>query len=67
MVEAGGVHVPLPLTFLFADTGISQPYCLGTGTSVALQIQGRVAGILAVIDLLASSVLDGCHSAPAGC
>lgn len=64
MVEAGGLRVPVPLMFLFADTGVSQTYCLGTGASVALQIQGRVAGILAAIYLLASSVLDGCHSAP---
>jgi len=31
---------------------------------VALQIQGCVVGILAVINLLACFLLDGCHSAP---
>lgn len=60
MLEGGG----LPLIFLVVvDNGVSKICYLGPGTSVALQIQCRVVGILPVMHLLAGFLLDGCHSA----
>lgn len=52
-------------TFLIGvNTGVSQICCVGPGASVALQVQGCVVGILAVLHALAAFSLDGCHSAP---
>lgn len=65
MLEGGGLHDIVPLMFLVGvDNGVSQICCLGPGASVALQTQGHVVGILAVMHLLADFLLDGCHSAP---
>ena len=65
MLEGGGLHPTVPLMFLVGiDNGVSQICCLGLSASVALQIQGCVVGILAVMHLLAGFLLDGCHSAP---
>lgn len=65
MLAGGGSHDTVPLMFLVGvNTGVSQICCAGPGASVALQIQGCVVGILAVINVLAVFLLDGCHSAP---
>lgn len=59
MLEGGGLHDTVSLMFLVGvDNGGSQICCLGPGASVALQIQGCVVGILAVMHLLAGFLLE---------